>query len=176
MPELIHYYNTNMSGVDKLDQMISYYRTFIKSKKWTLRMICHGLDLAIVNSWLEYKIDAEKILLPRKCTMDLLKFRTSIVNHFILVGQPAVERRKRGRPAHLEEQPPVKKRGLQQVRPPKEVVLDKVDHLPQMDVKPDSTRCKKPGCKGKTHFFCIKCSIHLCLTSKRNCFLDFHSK
>lgn len=178
MPEVIHWYNSNMGGVDKLDQMISYYRTFIKSKKWTLRMICHGLDLAIVNSWLEYRMDAEKNSLPRKHTMDLLKFRTSLVNHLLFVGQEAVDRRKRGRPAQQEElaQPAPKKRGLKQIRPPKEVVLDKVDHLPQVDVKTESTRCKKPGCTGKTHFFCLKCSIHLCLTAKRNCFLDFHTK
>lgn len=33
VPEVIKLYNANMGGVDKFDQMISYYRTFVKSKK-----------------------------------------------------------------------------------------------------------------------------------------------
>ncbi|KAL4120566.1 hypothetical protein QTP88_013236 [Uroleucon formosanum] len=31
-PEIINLYNKNMGGVDKHDQLVSYYRTFIKSK------------------------------------------------------------------------------------------------------------------------------------------------
>lgn len=38
-----------MCGVDKLDQIPSYYRIFIKYKKWTLRIIAHAVDLAIAK-------------------------------------------------------------------------------------------------------------------------------
>jgi len=44
-----------MGDVDKLDQLISLYCAFIKSRKWTLKTICYGMDLAVVNSWLEYR-------------------------------------------------------------------------------------------------------------------------
>jgi hypothetical protein len=57
-PEIVKLYNASMGGVDKIDQLISLYRTFIKSRKWPLRMISHAFDLAIVNSWLEYRRDA----------------------------------------------------------------------------------------------------------------------
>jgi hypothetical protein len=57
-PEVVYLYNKSMGGVDKHDQLVSYYRTFIKSKKWTLRMLFHIFDMAVVNSWLEYKRDA----------------------------------------------------------------------------------------------------------------------
>jgi len=40
-PEVVYLYNKSMGGVDKHDQLVSYYRTFIKSKKWTLRMLFH---------------------------------------------------------------------------------------------------------------------------------------
>lgn len=60
IPELINFYNSNMGGVDKLDQMLSYCMIFIKCKKWTLRMITHAIDLAIVNSWLEYNKEATR--------------------------------------------------------------------------------------------------------------------
>lgn len=100
IPELIKVYNTNMGGVDKLDQMLSYYRVFIKSKKWTLRMMMHAVDLAVTNSWLEYRSDALKAGIPPKRQMDLLAFRTNISEHLVYVNQTV--RKKRGRPS-LEE-------------------------------------------------------------------------
>ncbi|XP_047541811.1 piggyBac transposable element-derived protein 3-like [Vanessa atalanta] len=45
-PEVVRKYNHAMGGVDLLDQRMSYYRTFIKSKKWTVRMIFHASALA----------------------------------------------------------------------------------------------------------------------------------
>lgn len=39
-----------MCGVGLLDQMIGLYGIYIRSRKWTLRMIFHGVDLALVNS------------------------------------------------------------------------------------------------------------------------------
>lgn len=65
-PEVIRLYNTSMGGVDKMDQLISLYRSFIRSKKWTLRMVCHVFDVAVANSWLQYKKDAERL----KVTID----------------------------------------------------------------------------------------------------------
>lgn len=52
-PEVIKDYNHCMGGVDKLDFLITLYRTFIRSRKWTLRMFTHAIDLACANSWLE---------------------------------------------------------------------------------------------------------------------------
>lgn len=42
-PEVVRKYNHAMGGVDLLDQLMSYYRTFIKSKKWTLRYSMHQI-------------------------------------------------------------------------------------------------------------------------------------
>lgn len=35
-PEVIQRYNKSIGGVEKIDQLIAYYRIFLKSKKWTL--------------------------------------------------------------------------------------------------------------------------------------------
>ncbi|KAL3196099.1 hypothetical protein MRX96_053997 [Rhipicephalus microplus] len=40
-PEVIAKYNRSMGGVDKMDFLLSLYRTKIRSKKWTLRAIFH---------------------------------------------------------------------------------------------------------------------------------------
>lgn len=49
-PEIIGLYNKSMGGVDIHDQLVSFYRIFIKSRKWTLRLIFHSFDMAAVNS------------------------------------------------------------------------------------------------------------------------------
>lgn len=54
-PEIIRCYNSSMGGVDKHDMLVSLFRTFIKSRKWTLKMVTHCIDMACSNSWLEYK-------------------------------------------------------------------------------------------------------------------------
>ena len=49
-PSAVLEYNKSMGGVDKLDFLLSLYRIHIKSKKWTLRVIFHFVDLAVVTS------------------------------------------------------------------------------------------------------------------------------
>ncbi|XP_025190428.1 LOW QUALITY PROTEIN: piggyBac transposable element-derived protein 1-like [Melanaphis sacchari] len=45
-PEIIKLYNKSMLGVDKHDQLVSYYRVYMKSRKWTLRLT-HAFDMAV---------------------------------------------------------------------------------------------------------------------------------
>lgn len=50
-----------------------------------------------------------------------------------------------------------------------------MSHLPLHDDKNFRSRCKLPGCSFFSHLFCEICKVHLCLTSKRNCYYDYHS-
>lgn len=36
------------------------------------------------------------------------------------------------------------------------------------------SRCKMPGCTKFSHLLCEECKVHLCITSKRNCFYKYH--
>ncbi|KAF0749820.1 piggyBac transposable element-derived protein 3-like [Aphis craccivora] len=65
-PEVVARYNEGIREVDKCDHLISLYRIFIRSKKWTLRLITHGIDIAAVNSWIEYKKEAKSFGLHEK--------------------------------------------------------------------------------------------------------------
>ncbi|KAH8041755.1 hypothetical protein HPB51_017575 [Rhipicephalus microplus] len=49
-PSLVRVYNQSMGGVDRADQLLSFYRNELKTKKWYKRIIFHLLDLAVVNS------------------------------------------------------------------------------------------------------------------------------
>lgn len=178
VPEIIKTYNANMGGVDTFNQCLSYYRTFLKSKKWTLRMISHGIDIAIVNSWYEYVRDTEKLKIPKSKRLDLLKFRSSIANDLVHVGRNVFTNKKRGRPSQdsltVDDSPQPKRRNTE-VRPSNNSRLDSLDHLPEFDNKKEATRCKFKNCKGRTHIFCLKCNVHMCFVKERNCFIKFHT-
>lgn len=171
-------YNESMGGVDLLDQLIGYYRIFIKSRKWPLRITTHFLDFACSASWLEYKSDAIKNGVPKHKIKSLLKFRFCVANSLMSNQTNALN--KRGRPRNVEisemVQAPSPKRNRLEVRPYVDFRYDCQDHWPTFDARKESTRCKLEMCTKKTHVMCTKCKVHLCCLSDRNCFLKFHKQ
>lgn len=174
-PEIVKKYNQSMGGVDKHDQLVSFFRTFIKSKKWTMRMVTHAFDMATVNSWLEYKMDYENLNLDKKTKMDLLHFKERLGETLILVGSTIVK--KRGRPSNSLSPSTTKKQNRQiDQRPFDEVRFDHTDHLPTFDNCEFPIRCKFEGCKLRSRVKCTKCNVHLCFTIRNECFRLYHTK
>lgn len=64
---------------------------------------------------------------------------------------------------------------IQETRPMPEIRFDLVDHMPRLDTNKEGKRCKN-NCNKKTHFYCDKCKIHLCITKHKNCFVLYHRK
>lgn len=166
-PEIIDRYNNGMGGVDLLDQLLSYYRIFLKSKKWTLRVIFHFVDLAVCASFIEYKKECTHLNIPEPKQMKLLDFKLSLGQVLTLVNTSM----KRNHVAADN----VNERLKSEIRPSKEVRFDTVLHFPQHDQKDNATRCKLLGCTSKSRIFCNKCDVHLCLNKTKNCFITFHS-
>lgn len=174
-PEIVRHYNSCMGGVDLLDQLISYYRIFIKSTKWTLRLVTHFIDFALSASWILYKIDCQKEGMKQKDILDLLNFRMKVANYLIYRSQNLP--RKRGRPSAFASpppSPPMPSTSKCELRPLDEIRTDKFNHMPTHDRKKLPTRCKYPKCKAKTYFMCTKCGVHLCISRENNCFQSFH--
>nr|XP_021187154.1 piggyBac transposable element-derived protein 3-like [Helicoverpa armigera] len=171
-PEVVKKYNHAMGGVDLLDQLMSYYRTFIKSKKWTLRMIFHASDLAVVQAFREYQIDSDLVGVPKNKQLTLLHFRRRLADSLVLRNKINIG--KRGRPSGSSPAPQIIPRRPGEIRPEAEIARDGVGHFPAHD-EGLGTRCKRVGCTGRTRIKCIKCKIHLCLTKDKNCFLAFHT-
>ncbi|KAE9528797.1 hypothetical protein AGLY_012372 [Aphis glycines] len=157
-PEIVRHYNKTMGGVDKHDQLVSFYRCFIKSKKWTLRMVSHAFDMAVSNSWLEYVEDAKKLKVPKKEIMDLLNFRMRLAEELIYVGKTVTPpSKKKGRPMNTPS-PVVKKKLYSETqkmmlvdsRPPTSVqhdsiysvMLGKLNSTTQLE----SSSIQHPGC------------------------------
>jgi hypothetical protein len=87
-PEVIKLYNESMGGVDLQDMLIGLYRIHIRSKKWTLRLIFHAIDVALTNAWIEYKHDAAELKVLKKNTLDLLHFRLEVAQSLVLARKP----------------------------------------------------------------------------------------
>lgn len=187
-PEVIYRYNNGKLGVDKFDQLISYYRIFIRSKKWTLRMIFHLVDLSVTNSWFEYRRECTVNGVPTKKQLDLMNFKLTLAHQLINFASHSPA--KRGRPPRSSSSSPQpfstpsaspqrpvppsigKKSKLEKIQP--DIPTDMQGHYPKYDDEKEATRCKLPGCTGKTHVLCERCQIHLCFVKERNCFKTHH--
>ena len=58
-PTVVADYNQYMLGVDKMDQLISYYSFLHKSIKWWRKVFFWILEVAAVNSYILYKEQAK---------------------------------------------------------------------------------------------------------------------
>ena len=58
-PVMIDEYNKYMGGVDKSDQLLSYYGLKHRTVKWWKRAAFHLIDLAIINAYLLYKMSIQ---------------------------------------------------------------------------------------------------------------------
>lgn len=140
------------------------------SKKYYLRIFFHFIDLVAVNSWLLGRRAG-------KCDMPLLDTKLAIADALCKAGQSA-KLNKVGRPSSNNLQQLYenkRKKGPAKEIPQEDIRKDGIDHLPYWD-ETDRSRCKYPGCAGKTYIICTKCHIPLCLNKDRNCFLRFHTE
>ena len=70
-PYVVHMYNRNMGGVDRMDQNIAQYRISLGVKKWWWPFFAYRVDVAMQNAWLIYRVSAAHSHAP----LDQLEFR-----------------------------------------------------------------------------------------------------
>ncbi|XP_039298104.1 piggyBac transposable element-derived protein 1-like [Nilaparvata lugens] len=168
-PNIVTSYNQYMGGVDMNDRLISYYRNFYKTKKWTLIIIMHFFTLAVVNAWVQYRNDRKILGRPKKEISDLMDFMMEISEHLTESGDKDSSSEE-----ELEEEqgpPPQKRKRL----PPLPARLKKAGHMPEALEMKNPARCRRPGCStGKSRIKCRRCDVFLCLTKDKNCYELFH--
>ncbi|XP_050302044.1 piggyBac transposable element-derived protein 1-like [Anthonomus grandis grandis] len=86
-PNSVTSYNHSMGKVDMCDRLISYYRICMRTKKWPVRVFWHFVDLAITNSWVEYRQDCFARGDRKNSIMDLLEFKLYIGKSLALGAQ-----------------------------------------------------------------------------------------
>lgn len=177
-PNVITAYNNSMGGVDLNDRMISYYRIAQKTKKWPVRFIFHCMDLAIVNSWIEYRLDRKFLGVPNRTIMDLLAFKIYI-GECLALDADAKDSNRMQDENYIPPDTSGRevKTGTFKSVPPAEVRHTSNKHLPlcAVDDKQKFMRCRNQGCTGKTRFKCSHCDVFLCIQPQRQCFFEFHN-
>lgn len=107
-PNILRDYNNGMSGVDKSDQMLSYYSALRKTIRWYKKVVLHIVEMAIHNAHIMYN-DGK----PAGQQLRLLTFREAVVKS--LVGHtPEVDEQPTARAApHVPSKiPPTEKKQI----------------------------------------------------------------
>lgn len=170
IPAVIQLYNSKMGGVDTADQMMEYYRISMKTKKWPVKVFFHYLDMAIYNSWMEYRNDARIVGVPKKNIKTFLTFKLEIGEVLAKYKEAPPEI---GEPFEL----PHDFHGTK-FRPhnaPDDIRYDRYDHWPQF-VDGTAKRCRNTFCESRTRAICQKCKVSLCVAKDKDCFKEYHIK
>ncbi len=77
-PEMVEQYNMYMGGVDKADQLLSYYGFSHHTVKWWRRAFFHLFDTAIVNAYILYRMSTHP---GRK--LDHMNFRIELAKSLL---------------------------------------------------------------------------------------------
>lgn len=74
-----------------------------------------------------------------------------------------------------DEEPPKKKKTFSAM-PCVAKRYDGYQHWPTNDDLKHPLRCRLENCDNRSRIRCIKCSVYLCFTKNKNCYVKFHTQ
>ena len=162
-PEMIHYYNKFMGGCDLMDQMITYGGTFQrKTIKWWKKIFHWVIEIAVVNSYILYKITRNPTTIKRPLSLqdykDILIRQLKERANLVLDANTPVPTPKRGRPS-LETNARF---------------VNNVHLIKYVDEDRRCVVCSKPPARKRTNFVCAGCPGEPHLHPK-DCFIKYHT-
>ena len=167
-PVCICEYNQYMSGVDHVDQMISYYPCTRKTLKWTKKVFFYLLEVSVHNCHVIYKTHSGNT------TMKLYDFQMKLVSSLCQISGQSDDIAD----SSEDEAPPEKT-----PRYDPETRLRGGFKAHHMSLYPATEKqkypqrrcrvCMKKKVRKETRVYCKECNIPLCKTP---CFGDYHTK
>jgi hypothetical protein len=167
IPALIKAYNKGMGGVDRCDQLLSFYRIKTKAKKWYKRGLYHFLDVALVNAFILYKETKQLPLYEFKLDVATSLMYGEVFDSPMAVG--AVMLRQAAAAGVADNGDPIGSEVVDFIR------YDGMNHFPEFVASMGRT-CKLQGCKKRSVIWCRKCRVYLCFKKDSNCFVEFHTR
>ena len=166
-PLCISEYNLYMSGVDRLDQMISYYPFARKTMKWPKKVFFYLLEIRLWNSFVLYKAK------NKQTKLSLRSFHLKVIEKLCQVSNYSSSSSDEDDELPLARVPRTDsmerlKGGYKQHQQATFPATDKRKY-PQRRCRV----CKKNGIRKDTRIFCKKCKVPLCPTP---CFALYHSR
>ena len=162
-PVVVEQYNQFMGGVDRSDQLLSYYGFCHKTVKWWRRAAFHLIDMAVINAYIIHASSANK-----KLTHEL--FRIQLAKELLLDAS-----------LDVSEDVPVSHGRIQRPLPPQARLTERhfPDHLPcTPGGKKAQSECvvcsrKKGHGRKTTTYICKQCHLPMCIIP---CFELHHTK
>ncbi|XP_039503935.1 piggyBac transposable element-derived protein 4-like [Pimephales promelas] len=157
IPDAVVDYNKNMGGVDVSDALIGYYTVHHKTMKWYKTFFYHFIDIAVVNSFLLHK-ELFKMRKEPTLTKPLTQkiFRERLAAEMLSFAEAS---------APPPPPPP----------PPQPTCMPMYYGGDATQARRYCRRCQEAGWQRvKTPIHCRKCQVPLCLTSRKNCFQEWH--
>lgn len=154
IPPPIVEYNQHMGGVDLSDQLISYYNSLRKTKKYWRTLFLHFIDVMVTNAYILYSRhlpEEERKKVTHK------KFREVLVTELC---------QEKGDP----EAQLVSPQQQEKVRAPHQLSFVDRDERGYCDL---CRKLKLP--RHRTRYKCTPCDMYFCFEPDRNCFRKWHS-
>lgn len=169
-PKEVSEYNLNMAGVDRSDQLTSYYSCPRKSIRWYKKVMFHLIDVTVVNSFLLYREIT-------KSKMNLLSFREAIIKGLLEISANVKDGRKLVKRGAINNPRECSKPSLIGPQLALQHILEKIPLPEGYSRKSYFLRCRqcsKNGKRGQTSWRCSACEDKppLCVGT---CFANFHS-
>ena len=165
-PVAITDYNDHMAGVDKMDQMISYYPCTRKSMKWTTKVFCYLMEISLHNSFILYKSKTVQNKFD-----SYFKFRLQLIQELCQQeSQPA-----------FPDSDVTTPRKAPRHDPPGRLIGGFSKHRLEIFPTTSSSRiprrdcrlCRLKGVRKSVQYFCKECGVALCPAP---CFCSYHTE
>ncbi|XP_076826281.1 uncharacterized protein LOC143473270 isoform X2 [Brachyhypopomus gauderio] len=155
------------------------YRTPCTSSSrstWPQSVLWDLVDLALVNSWLQYKQDQNHDSEP----LSLMAFRLEVSKALILSSSIDAQDSSPPYPPVPKHSAPNTTAGTSDAFddsfPDAATRYDGLGHWPEQLAEGEEARCRFGGCERTSRVRCLKCCVFLCISRNHNCFLKFHSQ